>query len=94
MNQVLTEELLEDPWIARVEVSHNKRALCRVQILRKKDFNGLRIFRVVKFLGDRLTCNAVQQGQAEFLCPAPLRMLLVVENNLNIFYGRNSDFIN
>ena len=85
MNQVLAEELLEYPGIAQVEVRNNKCALARVQILRQKGGDGFRVFALVQFLGNRPTGNAVQQGQAEFLCPAPLRMLLVIEYNLKIF---------
>jgi hypothetical protein len=92
MNQEITEELLEDARIARIEVCYNKCALLRVQILRKKRFNGLGVFRVGKLLGDRPTGSTVQQGQAKFLCSALFWMLFVVENNLELFYGGITTF--
>ncbi|GBE55089.1 MAG TPA: hypothetical protein ENH28_05475 [Euryarchaeota archaeon] len=86
MYQVLAKELIKNLWIAGVEVGHNKSGFAQVEVSTQETPDGIGVLLTIKLLCDDPASDIIQQSQSVFLGPTIFRMLLVIEDYLDVFH--------
>ncbi len=86
MDEVVTEEILENIRIAWIEIGHNKNGFGRVEVSTQETLDSIGVLITVKLLCDDPASDIIQQGQSVFLGPTIFRMLLVVEDYLDVLH--------